>query len=74
MYTTGGGEVPQKALEERRTTRDKPCEKSRGQCFGRRERHSPKALVRKGLMCPGNVKKINVSETEQTEETTGDEK
>lgn len=44
------------------------------QCFRQREEHSLKVLVRKGLMCLGNVKKISVSETEQTEETTGDKK
>lgn len=73
MCTTGGRDLPQKPLEEMRMIRDKPCERDREPCFRQREQHSLKVQVRKRWMCPTNMKKISVSETQQTEDTTRDE-
>ena len=62
--------ITPESFEKMRMTRAKPCEKEREQCFGQREQHSLKVQVRKRLMHLSNMKKTNVSQTQQTEDTT----
>lgn len=61
-------EIPQKALENITRMREKPGEKPGGQYFRQREQES--YSLRKKLLRSRNMKKISMSETQQTEGPT----